>query len=338
MTALINTDMPPAPEGAADRPTISPTLLHDLRTPLTHIIGYSEMLTEQAQEGGLDGFVQDLRRIHSAGSYLLDLINQNFQSSHSSGAPIPLPSPAAKVSDAPNAPLASEAHVSQVQMASRSARGNILVVDDNEMNRDVLTQRLKRQGHTVTAVNSGQEALETAGTQPIDIILLDIMMPHMDGYEVLNRLKADNALRHIPVIMVSALNEIESVVRCIEMGADDYLCKPFDPTMLKARVGACLEKKHAHDREAKLRQQLTQSYRQLQKLEKQRDNLITVMIHDLRRPLSSVFQGIQTLDTIGNLNDAQRQILTTAIISGETLLTMINDLLNSSELEPAGRV
>jgi serine phosphatase RsbU (regulator of sigma subunit) len=128
-------------------------------------------------------------------------------------------------------------------------QGFVLVVDDNEANRDVLSRRLKRQGHTVAVAENGLQALEMMHTQSFDLILLDIMMPEMNGYQVLEELKANKALRHIPVIMISALDDIDSVVRCIELGAEDYLYKPFNPVLLKARVSASLEKKWLRDQE-----------------------------------------------------------------------------------------
>ncbi|HSM57962.1 MAG TPA: SpoIIE family protein phosphatase [Candidatus Sulfomarinibacteraceae bacterium] len=127
--------------------------------------------------------------------------------------------------------------------------GQVLVVDDHELNRDMLSRRLARQGHEVALAENGREALEMARSHEFDLVLLDIMMPEMDGYQVLEALKADEALRHIPVIMISAADQIESVVRCIEMGAEDFLPKPFNPVLLKARVGASLEKKRLRDRE-----------------------------------------------------------------------------------------
>ncbi len=124
----------------------------------------------------------------------------------------------------------------------------LLVVDDNEDNRDLLSRRLARFGYSnvATAVN-GREALLQLRAKPFDLVLLDIMMPEMNGYEVLGHLKADNKLHDLPVIMISALDEIASVIKCIELGAVDYLPKPFNPTLLRARVGASLEKKRLRD-------------------------------------------------------------------------------------------
>lgn len=124
----------------------------------------------------------------------------------------------------------------------------LLVVDDNEDNRYTLTRRLKREGYTNIAVaENGRQALEMVKAQPFDLMLLDIMMPEVNGYEVLERMKADAQMRHVPVIMISAVDELESVIRCIELGAEDYLPKPFNPTLLRARVGASLEKKRMRD-------------------------------------------------------------------------------------------
>ena len=126
---------------------------------------------------------------------------------------------------------------------------HLLVVDDNKVNRMLLIRNLEQQGHCVTAAGNGCEALEVLKARPIDLVLLDIEMPVMNGYEVLSTMKRDRQLRHIPVIMVTAVDEMQSTIRCIEMGAEDYLPKPFNPVLLQARIGASLEKKHLRDKE-----------------------------------------------------------------------------------------
>ena len=128
-------------------------------------------------------------------------------------------------------------------------RGRILVVDDNEANRELLGRRLQRQGHAVTTATNGREALDAARADDFDLVLLDLNMPELNGFEVLERMQADEVLRHVPVIMLSADDDTETVVRGIELGAEDYLAKPFHPALLKARVGASLEKKRLRDRE-----------------------------------------------------------------------------------------
>jgi phosphoserine phosphatase RsbU/P len=125
----------------------------------------------------------------------------------------------------------------------------LLVVDDNEMNRDMLSRRLQRQGFQVDVAENGQQALDSIAAQPFDLVLLDIMMPVMNGYDCLERLKADPALCHIPVIMITAVDDSESIARCIEMGAEDHLPKPFNPAILRARVDSALAKKRLRDRE-----------------------------------------------------------------------------------------
>lgn len=125
----------------------------------------------------------------------------------------------------------------------------LLVVDDNEMNRDMLSRRLVSLGFSVDKAEDGQQALDSILAQPYDLVLLDIMMPVMDGYELLGQLKANPLLCHIPVIMITALDDTDSVARCIEMGAEDHLPKPFNVTILRARVDAALAKKRLRDQE-----------------------------------------------------------------------------------------
>lgn len=129
----------------------------------------------------------------------------------------------------------------------------LLIVDDNEDNRYTLTRRLSREGYqNLTTANNGREALDCLVAQPFDLVLLDVMMPDMNGYEVLEHVKTNASLRDIPIIMISALDEIDSVIRCIELGAEDYLNKPFNPVLLRARVGALLEKKRLRDEVQKI--------------------------------------------------------------------------------------
>ncbi len=236
---------PETPRRHAPPHALPSSLLHDLRTPLTQIIGFSELLLEQAAEQADKNLVPDLQKIHAAGQLLLSLIDENFHSRSTA---------AASQGTSPDEPAAegSANNPAAGQLASGAAKGFVLLVDDIEANRDVLSRHLKRQGYQVATAADGRQALEKLRAETFDLVLLDVMMPEMDGYEVLQRLKADHTLRHLPVIMISAGSELESVVRCIEWGAEDYLSKPFDPTLLKARIGACLEKKRARDSEQAL--------------------------------------------------------------------------------------
>ena len=145
-------------------------------------------------------------------------------------------------------------------------QGNVLVVDDNKINRELLLRRLKKQGHLVSAADNGSQALEMIRAKPFDLVLLDIMMPEMNGYQVLEAIKTDPELRYIPVIMISAVDDIDSVVRCIELGAEDYLPKPFNPILLKARINACLEKKRLRDQEQAHLNQLAEEQKKSERL------------------------------------------------------------------------
>ncbi len=135
-------------------------------------------------------------------------------------------------------------------------QGRILVVDDYVLNRMQLKRSLEQQGHTVALAENGRQALEMLQADSFDLMLLDILMPEMDGFEVLARLKGDPGRRDLPVIVISALDEMDNVIRCIAMGAEDFLPKPFDPLLLRARLGACLEKKRLRDQEVEYLQQV----------------------------------------------------------------------------------
>jgi two-component system cell cycle response regulator len=135
--------------------------------------------------------------------------------------------------------------------------GRILVVDDNQINRTVLKRSLQNEGYAVETAVDGLQALELLHLPTsFDVVLLDILMPTLDGYETLARIKADDALKHVPVIMITAVDELESVVRCIEMGATDYLHKPFNASILQARIGASLATKRLRDLELEYLEQV----------------------------------------------------------------------------------
>jgi adenylate cyclase len=125
-------------------------------------------------------------------------------------------------------------------------------VDDNPVNRLLLGRGVEQQGHSVVFAEHGREALELLRRGDFDLMLLDVEMPELDGYEVLAELKADPRLRDLPVVMTSALDELDSVVKCIEMGAEDYLSKPINPVLLQARISASLEKKRLRDQQREL--------------------------------------------------------------------------------------
>jgi CheY-like chemotaxis protein len=227
-----------------------------LRTPLNAVIGYSDLLQEEATDGGYLSLVPDLRRIELAGKHLLVLVLSSADLSRRvEGGPVDS-SMASAVPPAEAAPSGirpghrrEPSATGGIAPGPHLARPALLVVDDNAANRDMLGRRLTRLGYAVTAAVDGYDALDHVSRAPFDLILLDVVMPGLDGYEVLRRLKADAALRHVPVIVLSASDEVESAVRCIELGAEDYLPKPFDAVLLRARIGASLEKKRLRDQE-----------------------------------------------------------------------------------------
>ena len=226
-------------------------LRHDLRTPLNAIKGYSELLIEDMDADGEHPLRGDLTKLKESADQLLGQIDAMAALARRQD-PEPADGGRAQqldlVADVLRTvqPLPAGGATREAMHSSR-----ILIVDDNASNRDVLERRLVREGHQVVCAANGASALELAVGQEFDLILLDLIMPEMSGFEVLRRLKAAEHTSHIPVIVISALDELDSVVRCIEAGAEDYLTKPFNPILLRARIGASLEKKWLRDREKK---------------------------------------------------------------------------------------
>src|SRR6266542_1247406 len=311
---------PRAKESDTSHDTALSNIRHSLRTPLNQVIGYSEMLQEEAEDLGLDAYVPDLQKIHAAGSQLLALINDNLSQARVESGKLELESlqrdsrtlldliigyselcqedadgkehvtfvaDLKKIQNAAKTmlgllnsveflqPLIARAGKSHLGAPpdfagvmtsirplnesipeTQSLAGFILVVDDNEMNRDMLCRRLERQGHTVLEAEDGRKAVEILESVKVDLVLLDILMPELDGLQTLELLKANQSHRHTPVIMLSALDELDNVVRCIENGAEDFLPKPFNSVLLNARISACLEKKRLRDQEQAYLEQL----------------------------------------------------------------------------------
>lgn len=233
LTALIEKAVTGEPAG--DGPERS-RLRHELRTPLNAIKGYGELLVEEIGEGERAALLEDLEKVLDLADRLLAEIDRIVDISAKQPVEI-----VGNVLETIR-PLGAAALADP-----RAASSHVLVVDDNAANRDLLSRRLQREGYQVTSASDGAAALALIATEGFDLVLLDLMMPGMNGFEVLNRLKADASTRHLPVIMISALDELDSTVRCIEAGAEDYLPKPFNPVLLRARIGACLEKKRLLD-------------------------------------------------------------------------------------------
>ena len=171
----------------------------------------------------------------------------------------------------------------------------ILVVDDTDFNREVMTRILERDGYLVETAEDGREALDKLQTGTYDMVLLDVMMPHVDGIQVIEAMHGDERLRRLPVVMLSALNEQESIVRCIQLGAQDYLPKPINQQLLKARIQACLEKKRLHDLEQQytlrvesISAQLQAANEQLRRANQLKTRFLATAAHDLKNPLGGL--------------------------------------------------
>lgn len=208
-------------------------LLHELRTPVNHIIGYAELLKDQAADSGQSHLIPDLVKIHTAATRWLRLMEGYLIPSDKPSDPFvpPRSGPMDKRIETSSPPaersgggLIPDAQVQvKDQVAATPRQGRLLVVDDDAPNRDMLARRLQRQGYEVSIAENGMEALEMVRARKFDLVLLDMIMPGIDGYQVLQALKADEALRHVPVLMISALDDIDGIVRCIEIGAEDYI-------------------------------------------------------------------------------------------------------------------
>ncbi len=223
-------------------------LRHDLRTPLNAIIGYSEMLIEDMEDGE-HPLRDDLTRLRTAADGLLGQIAAMVALTRDREI-----APERDADHARRVDILADVLRTVQPLHASTAEGRVppsavLIVDDSAVNRDVLTRRFARDGHRVSTAEDGAAALALCDAQAFDLILLDLIMPEISGFEVLTRLKAAEHTRHVPVIVISALDELDSVVRCIEAGAEDYLTKPFDPVLLRARINASLERKYLRDRE-----------------------------------------------------------------------------------------
>lgn len=210
----------------SDTKTDSDLLQHDVRNVLGAMRGYSELLLEEA-EGTIPQLRASLERVLKAVAAATD------DGGHSTAST-----------------------ASTANSAGNGITGTILAVDDSPDNRDLLARYLTREGHTVLLASSGVQALELLEQQAVDLVLLDLIMPGMGGSEVLVRIKESSAQRALPVIVISGQQDMEGIISCIEAGADDYLFKPFNQVLLKARIRAGLERKRWHDREEQYREQL----------------------------------------------------------------------------------
>ncbi len=218
-----------------------PRLQHEFRTPLNHIIGYAEIIIEQAEDSEEALVIKDLGRIVSAAKTLLELLEAHLISDES-----PNQSQGTTADIVwPSVPVATSDPFDQAEPVWNNAI--ILIVDDDPLNRDLMQRRLSRQGCQAVVASGGAEALNILQSQNVDLVLLDMIMPEMDGFAVLAKMKADSSLNRVPVVMLSASDETATTVHCIKMGADDFLPKPCNTTLLLARIESALSKKKLRD-------------------------------------------------------------------------------------------
>jgi signal transduction histidine kinase len=210
----------------------------------------------------------------------------------------------------------------------KQAVAEILVVDDMPANLQLLSGMLKQRGYKVRPVPSGKLALQVAHIEPPDLILLDILMPEMNGYEVCEKLKADEKLKEIPVIFISALGETMDKVKAFSVGGVDYVTKPFHFEEVHARVRTHLEIRRQ-------RLELQKSYEQLKELASLRDGMTHLIAHDMRSPLSLMGALFQTLEKgeTKNMSEKNRELVHNGALSTERLLQMVNSLLDINKLE-----
>lgn len=204
----------------------------------------------------------------------------------------------------------------------------ILVVDDNPLNVEPLCELLAAMGYRVDQALDGRTALRIARERLPDLILLDVMMPGMNGFEVCDELKRDPVTERIPVVFVTALSETEDKLRGIEVGGDDFLTKPFNRPILLARVRSLLRLKAARD-------EVEASYRKLQALERLKDDLMKMIVHDLKSPLTGIMGTIEmALDNeLGDISDELRALLRDGMSRGTEALQLMDDLLELTRLE-----
>ena len=217
-------------------------LRHDLRTPINAIIGYSELIAEDFEDDLPKPLLADIRTVVGECALLLAQIDRVLG---------PEADSASLSGSAVDGLVAAslEATLTHETDAETRETGHVLVIDDTHENLDLMRRQLGRQGHAVTTADSGAAGLKILETTEIDVILVDVLMPDMNGIELLSRIKDHPKWRYIPVVVVSGLKDMRAVTRCIAAGAEDYLQRPVDPVLLHARVSSCLEKHRWHQRE-----------------------------------------------------------------------------------------
>lgn len=216
---------------------------------------------------------------------------------------------------------------------------HVLVVDDDHAVRLYVTRQLQQYQYAVTAVANGREALALLRSQPFNLVLLDVIMPELDGYQVLTQIKADPGLQSIPVIMISSMDDLDHAIRCIEKGAEDYLAKPLNQILLRARIHASLERKRLHDQEQAYLRQLQSEKDAAEAAHRAKSAFLANMSHELRTPLNAIIgysemlqEDLQAEGAVDYLTDLEK-----IHTSGKHLLHLIDSILDLAKIE-AGKM
>ena len=274
----------------ADLQKARSVLRHDLSNPISAVLGYAEMLLEDAEDADATLLIPDIKKLINAAETLVAEIEIIIDFSLTSG-------PTEAPSELSEAMATAKRILDDIQPVitedlKPDERGNILVVDDIDVNRDLLARQLTRQGHIVTVAEGGRQALALMRQNNFDLVLLDLMMPEISGLDVLKFMKGDDLLRDMPVIVISALEEQDSAIRCIEAGAEDYLTKPINPTLMGARIRAGLDK-------VRIRH-LENDYRN--DLEAEKKKFEALLLNILPRPIIDRLAAGETIaDTFDNV-------------------------------------
>jgi two-component system, sensor histidine kinase and response regulator len=339
-------------------------LRHQLRTPLNHIIGYTEMLLEEdlpadpSVRKELEGIRQNARQILESLNLILPpngavrdtsieplraALAEPITAIVRSIGNVAQAVPSSQLMDLLRINVAAGELLSFTEGTARielqpqpqrrttrrqaAATGYLLVVDDNEANRDMLRRQLERQGHRVDTAEDGVDALRQSAEKPFDLVLLDVLMPGMDGLAVLEAIKADPARAGVAVVMISALDELNQVVECLQAGAEDYLMKPFEPILLQARIGASLERKRLRDREQERSRELERANEELQQF-------AYIASHDLQEPLRTMSVYAQLLHRRwrDRMDSDSEQFLNFIVDAARRMQTLVGDVLALSRV------
>lgn len=218
--------------------------------------------------------------------------------------------------------------------AEKEAPARVLVIDDDRMSQMLLQRNLKQAGYETATASDGISGLETLRAGAFDLVLLDFVLPGMDGYDVLAEIVKDEKLRSIPVVVVSGIDDDANASVLVEAGAADYLTKPVDSGLLRARVSRCIEGKRMREKNLRLYMELESNYQQLHELERLRDGLMHLIVHDLRTPLASLLASLQMLGEGEDRSpEGRAELLEVASKSGDALMAMVNDLLDVHQVE-----